>query len=1070
LQLTNSEKIILLLSDFFRYEKEFHVPHEISQKGIAEVIGIRRSNVARELIRLKQRSYVFEKLVHFEGIKRRKKGYFLTDQGLNLASKIRNHVCERNIILKDESGARSEISIDEARKRVGMESSLAEFVARISDDGIYDVKALATDIEIVPGLGESQELSLVGRGSELDVLERILKDVVQGKGKCVLISGEPGVGKTRLVNEFIRNLSKDGAQVLKASCLYQTAIDPYLPFIDALGEHLGKVEKSMADSAFRDIESTAPEIAGLLPLASEKEDTETLALDSGVSVNGERIRLFETISTALKKIAEAKPTVVFIDDLHWADPGSMHLLHYIARNLRESPILLMGAYRPGELVSGNGEDNPILDTISRMREEKLFANIEIGRLSLDETSEMVGNYLKRPGVQGEFADLIFRESEGNPFFIEEILESLQEDRILDGTDERTSIPPRIDIPDSIRNVVRRRVRRLGEGDRKLLELASAMGEKFDLDLAMEASNGGNETMLNSIDKLTEARLICEDTSDVGAFRFHHNKIQDVVYGELNHLKKRMIHERIGAALEATYKDSTQEVLNDLAYHWLKAENFEKAFEYSEKAGARAEKVYAITEALSHYQNALESLEKVVPPRSELYDRRIQLLLKIGDNFELLSKWDDALRNYNMALDASDVEQKSETAFDTLCSIAFVHVRTGELDKAEEVCRRALAQMDKSFKKASRVHEMMGMIFMRQGEYEKSLDRFKEGLEMVDETKDARRIASINSHMATVYSYLNDYDSSMARHEKSLEIHKKSGSRNSLGVSYVNLGMVYWNTGKYEEAIRYAKQALSILEEIGNQVGIGYCYNLIGASYHNTGDYNEALEFFSNSLTIREKIGDRHGIAEANNNIGSIHKNREEYDEAFECFDKCMSILSDMGDQRGCAITNFEIGHTYLQKGDYGKAQAHFEKSMETCDKIGERLFFSLDLCGISECYFRRGEIEKALGHAERAIELSSEIEAKESQIWGRRLHGMIHSHNDEWEKAIEDFESSIEISKETSSEAELGNTFYEFAQMWRKKGDLKRSKKYLELSMKIFTDKKLDKKAERIEGELSEIM
>jgi tetratricopeptide (TPR) repeat protein/DNA-binding MarR family transcriptional regulator len=1058
--------VLLLLSDFYRYETDYRVPTKISQSGIARAIGIRQCNVARELIKLRQEGYVRERLKHFEGVKRRKKGYFLTDEGLNFALKVRKYVSNSKIELIDENGEISNIRISDARKHLGGDWTLAEIVVNLSEDGVFNVRDPGADIDEDVGVEEGYLSKFVGRKDELKQVHKTYENASGGRGGFLLISGEAGIGKTRLVNESMKRLARKNIHFLQASCLYQTAVDPYMPFVEALGRYLGRASKDLANSTMREIESTAPEFGGLLPLARGEEGNETESGEGTINLNSEKIRIFETINRALTKIAEEYPIVLFIDDLHWADVGSIHLLHYIVRNTRECPILMIGAYRPEELVSNYGEDHPFWDTISRMEREKIITQIDLERLPEADVEEMIGDRLRQLDAPAKLVRQIYRESEGNPFFIEEILDTIREDEF----DADQHLREKIEIPDTIKGLVRRRVNRLRRDDRKMLEFASAIGEKFDFDLLLQASEEKEEELLNSIEKLSNARLISEDKSDAETYKFHHGKIRDVVYGELNHGKRRFIHTRIGEAIEELYGDDMEDATSELAYHYSMTNGFEKAYEYCSRAGDKAHRLYAIMEALSHYKTALDSLGKSEEHFPDKTERSIKLLRKIGNDYDIISKWDDALSSYGNALTLSEVNNDPDTTSDLLWRIGNVHVKKGDLDEGERLCEKAIKDIkQKSNKNAAKIYELMGMISTQKSDYERALERFNESLEIAENTDDKNRAASVHSAMATLYSYKNEYDSSLDHHKIALELHKETENKNSVGVSYVNLGMVYWNTGKYDEATNYGSKALKIMKEIGNQAGIGFAYNILGATYHNKGDFTRALENFEMSLRIRERIGDKHGIAEGYNNVGCIHKNREEYEKAFECFNKCLTILSEMGDQRGCAITHFEIGDAHLKKGSFKKGIAHFEKSIEICNKIGDKLFSAYDYCGMSECLIRQGSVKKSLTFAGKALDLSKEIEAKETQLWSLRLFGMIQSKRKEWDSAIESFDASIEIAKEINSEVELGRTYVEYAQMWKRRGEKNRTKEVLELALKIFDERNLESKAEKTRNELIRI-
>jgi len=1052
LMLTNSEKILLLLSDFYRYEKDYRVPAEISQNGIARIIGIRRGNVARELIKLKRRGFVDEKLVHFEGVKRRKKGYFLTDKGLNLALKVRNDVSNRRIILRDYDGNRNEINIVDIKKYLKDDLLLAEIVAYISEDGIFDVKALEAEKKEVPRVEEVYTSKFIGRKDELRHLQKIYDDALKGSGKCLLISGEAGIGKTRLVHESIRRLTRKNIYFLQGRCLYQTTVDPYLPFVEAIRDYFRRAKKSSTDSTIKEIVSRAPEFGGLLPVAHGEKELEVVSADGDINLDSERTRIFETISKAFMGISEEKPIMLFIDDLHWADVGSIQFLHYLARNISKNPIIIIGVYRPEELVDFEGKPHPLKGTILRMRGEDIVKEIDLSRLGQSDSKKMTKAYLGKEAVSDEFTSLIHKETDGNPFFIEAILSNIKEEYI-----ER--LPTRIEIPKSIKDTILRRLERLSDEERDILEISSAIGERFDGDVLLGMSGMDEDKVLDSIDRLCDARLIEDDLSiDAEGYRFHHCKIQEVVYNELNGPRRRMLHERIGRTLEELYKDDVNEIVSDLAYHYSETKNYDKMYEYSWKAGEKASNVYSFDEAVSNYKTALsaldgiernqslegevesgEGLEKGDEDKDEMVfvsllkgfdvesnEKKVSVLDRLGGAYDILGKWEESFDVYEKALNlTAEKNKKGEIA----ARIGSIYRKRGMFDKGVRICEEALKIVDKECKEKCLLLNCIGNILSRKGDFEKALEHLKQSLKIAKKIKNEKILAWIYYDMGRIYSEKCDNKNAVDFFDKSLKIFEKIGDRIGVASVYHELGLFHMRIDKYEDSLGFLEESLEIIKKIGGQHGIASIHHDTSLVYYNMGDYDKALEFCEKTLKIYEKVGDLLGIAR---------------------------VWTD-------------FGLNYLKKGDYKEAESYFRKSSEIVSTARYKGAV-YNLLGLAECSLRKdNDVGMAMKFCHQALRFSREFGFRSAEGESLKIFGMIYSEIKDWESSIKSFEDSVKIFKEIEYPVNLGETYYEYAQMWKKKGEIKKAKEDLKLAFRIFDERNLDKKVERIKKELIEI-
>jgi predicted ATPase len=1014
--LTISDKVLLHLFNYRKHYDDYFVPFAVVQGGIAAALSVYRSEVSRTIKKLKDQGHVEEKITHVEGIKRRRKAYFLTASGSSLASRLSEKVKARKIILKTKEGEKR-VELGEVPKHLDMKLSTLDIVNFLTKDTL-DLESLTKKEEAEPP-PKVYGSEMIGRENELGSLKNLIDKLKKGIGQSVVITGEAGIGKTRLVNE-LRNLCHD-LNFLEGSCLYQTGADPYLPFLDVINSYIERTNSlTIKEKLSREIGATG---LGSVLLQSEESS------DMGGKLEYERIRIFEYITNTIITISKDKPTVIFIDDIHWADAGTIHLFHYLSRNIKANPIMIIGAYRPEEI--GLDVEHPLHEVLQRMRKENLIEEIGLDRLSKKETSAMISSFLKRGDPPKNFVTTIFKETNGNPFFIEEVLNSLEEEDLIGYSKDEWTFPRKIMIPSSVRETLHRRLNKLNKNDRNVLDVAAVIGDRFDLDVLLEVL-GNEEAILDSIERLRKAHLIEESEGERELYRFHHDKISEVVYNELSKPKLRFLHKRIGETLEMIHKDSLTDMVTDLAYHFSRTNEFQKAYDYSLKAAEKAEKLYSYEEAISFYENALDAIdsmrsahktddladlpkedaqwgpedildkdffEEALNPNIYLKNRKAEVLLKLGDAYGRIALLEESRKHYEDALLLT-----------------------------KDVRRRAL------------IYGQIGKVLMRMGHYEEGLKYCKKALEWLKGIEGEEK-ALIHHTMGLIYFSKGSIDKALEFSEKGLEIMKRLEDDKGVATLLNTLGILYHHKGNYKKSIEAFNKSVDIRQARGYERGLASNYNNIGNHYLKMGDYNKALENYKMGAELFEKMKDLLGLGKIHNNMGLIYQRKKEYDKALEHYERGLETTEKTGDSHGISIITTNIGELYRLKKDYDKALEYFERGMESCKKMGFELELIDTYIGLAEVYLEKNELEDALGNISEGMKL-----AKRSGMLGLlalalRIAGMIYREKGDFKNAKERFEESIELYKKFENELELGRTYYEYGLMSKKKKDGKRAEK-----------------------------
>ncbi len=902
---------------------------------------------------------------------------------------------------------------------------------------------------------------IIGREVELNELQAYLNNVAEGRGTTIFISGEAGVGKTRLVDELRKIAQSEGFLVLSGNCLAES-LTPYMPFLEALRsgglDHLFEEESPkvvgvyllthtglMVKEVMREDTKLDPDIFAstlttvgdfvmnslsvlrgeeatdalnrigygdfTILVESEANSSLVVILTGNVNEflvddmkeilaridreygkvlrqwNGEdeglhgieklmqplitsgkydgiylgkedpkarRNLLFENVSLGLSRQAQSSPTLLCIEDLQWADPSTLALMHYVARNAKRSGLIMVGSYRPEDLTRKDGATHPLVETMQLMNREDLCKNVKLGRLPEENIAGVLASLLGEMDLADVFVNRIYRETEGNPLFLVELVKSLVQDEVLvrdNGTWILAKELERISIPSKVYDVILRRLNRLDMEQREVLDYASVIGEIFSSSILAVSIDYERVHLLGVLNTLCKIHKVVHPHD--GKYGFDHAKIKEVLYDEISPELRAEYHGIVAESIEELNKENIDEAVGDLAFHYYNSMNSEKAFVYLMKAAERAKKEYSNEEAMRFYTEALELEEDV--------QRRREILENLGDICILIGDFDRGLEYLRLALEGVE----------------------------DNMIRANLLV------KSGRIHE-------RRGEPKVSIRLNTEALALVE----------------------------------------GSGSELEGGV-YNSLGNACKWLGRNEEALDYYQKALNIMEGLEDKTLMTGILNNIGLLHFTRGDGDTALQYYREALRMSEECNNLEYIANILNNTGSIHLNRGENTEALSYYRKGLAIRERIGEQAGIASSWANIGLVYENMERYNKAFEYLEKSMELSEKLGDLRELSLTYGDIAYVSFFKGDIEQALDFCDLSCSASTTSGRKDSLSYAKRLYGIICREQGEWEKSLESLQESLRIAKESGLEWEEGHAYCELGLLFKRRGELAKANEYL---------------------------
>jgi len=447
---------------------------------------------------------------------------------------------------------------------------------------------------------------MIGRKREVQTLLSAISAASRTKGQLLAISGEPGIGKSRLTQELVRLAGKAGFNIYKGDCVSYGGAFSYHPWVEIMTDMFGILppdsKKERAEKIKAKTRAVDAKLADWLPLIGDlmgvpfPETALTKFLDPKIK----KQRVFDIIFDFIKFESRKKPLAIIIEDLHWADAASLELVNYIGRNIGDKPMLLTMVHRP-------------LKKKEEFMEKDFYTAIALKELTRDDSLDLVKNLLGVKSMPDDFSRLLVDKSQGNPFYLEELVKSLiEQGNIIEGKEGWKFVgdAKKLQLPDTVEAVILSRIDRLDLQERDVLQVSSVLGREFDGFLLSGIYPEGS-ALRRSLRNLERLDLIKEErTGNQLRYIFKHIMTREVAYGTLSFARKTDLHRQTGQFIETKFKDRKEEFMGMLSYHFFAGGDYDKSLYYSVLAGEKAKKVYANEEAIEFFTRGIESYERL----------------------------------------------------------------------------------------------------------------------------------------------------------------------------------------------------------------------------------------------------------------------------------------------------------------------------------------------------------------------------------------------------------------------------------------------------------------------------
>ncbi|MBA2288431.1 MAG: AAA family ATPase [Ktedonobacteraceae bacterium] len=832
---------------------------------------------------------------------------------------------------------------------------------------------------------------LVGRTYDLAALHLLIEQAKSGQGQVALLCGEAGVGKSRLVAEIKIDAASQGFLLLQGNCFQADQVFPYAPFLDLLHACFSA---SSPLTNYRDLTALAQELArylpDVIPLIPERP---SLLVPFSFDPHQEKRRLFALMLHFFTHLAAHQPLLFVVEDLHWSDDTSLELLVSLARGCRHLPILFVLTYR-GDEVSPE-----LRHTLAEFDREHLAQDFSLQRLGRADVDTMLqAIFAMHQAIHSGLGEHIYELTEGNPFFIEEVLKSLiatgeiinregsWERSLLFGTHTRSP-----SIPRSVQDAVYQRTKQLSAPARQVLTLAAVAGRRFDLTILQQVMHMDASHMLALMKELIVAQLVMEEGAD--QFSFRHALTRQAVYAELLTSERQMLHRTIAETIEQRTHPSRvlDAQLVDLAYHFFEGEDWSKAAEYGQRAGERALVLYAPRAAIQHLTHALSALKHLgrTPPATALRAR--------GQAYETLGAFEQAKADYEQALAIAQQTQDGLMEWQGLLDIGFLWAGR-DYAQAGYWFRKSLdhAQVLADPKLHAHSLNRVGNWLVNTGRAEEALHAHQEALALFEKLQDSHGMAETFDLLGMTNGIYGDTVRAGEQCKRAIVLLRDLNDQQSL-ISSLITRVAY--TGPFLVETTYSAceppegcshaitEASSLARQVDSLVSQAYIEWIAGGFFASSGELGRGLAHAQASLQIATEIKHTQWMAGAYFTLGHVYILLLEAKQAVQALEAGLRLASEIGSAWWIGSITAYLARAYLLQGAIPRAQAVLQAAMPVEQQPGNSPERRMSWAW-GELALAHNEPELALSIADRLLVSAPGGDVKSQPIpWLLKLKG-----------------------------------------------------------------------------------
>lgn len=734
----------------------------------------------------------------------------------------------------------------------------------------------------------------MGREKELKKLKEILKKSYRSKGQVIEVSGELGIGKSRLILELTKDPLVKEFNISSVNCSSWEESKPYSPLIEIFSKIFAMNYDDDIKEVDRKIISKIKEIDSSLlfasPYFSRLLSSRTKSLEEIMEQSKEESNL---LMRAMKKLlwsfSSKKPLMIIIEDLQWVDEASEEFLRQFSKEIKEYPILIIYSVR--EFLR---------------KEEPLAGSERVKLLPLNnsESEKLTRSLIKENNIYQLLKSRINAAANGNPLFMEEIVRGIGERKLSSDKEGSTNYPEifrDFKIPDTVQSIARARIDLLPVSLKELLYQTSVLGRYIEIDLLRKINRIEIKKLLEMMAALQKHEFI-EEVKTASQlpryFAFTHSLIQEIAYNSLLFKTRKNLHSKIGTVMEEMYLSKIDSKVEELAYHFKNSDDQEKAVFYLSQAGDKAQSLYAFKNAIQHYQDSINILELI-----ELKKQQLTQLSEI----------------YNkLAFSQSIIGERKEAE--------------NSLTKALKYCRKVSDKDNESL-----ILMSMGTLYGDIGQWVKAIGYFKKSLSITEGINNLKRKASILKGIGVAFLFKGDTSTGYSYLKESITICKEIEALDIYAMALNNIGIYYDMLGIWQKSIEAYKESLSIAKKIKNIIVISNIMNNIGFAHSSLGNSKQAIYYLKESIKIAEKIGDIYNKGINYIHLGEEYLKKNEFTKVKYYIFQGEKIFNKLDDKLGLADIYRLEAKLFIKLKKWKDSETFFKKAIKTYLKFADKI-------------------------------------------------------------------------------------------------------------------------------------
>ncbi|MEE2658886.1 MAG: adenylate/guanylate cyclase domain-containing protein [Candidatus Latescibacterota bacterium] len=805
---------------------------------------------------------------------------------------------------------------------------------------VYEVLGLRSAEERRSDLVALSTHELVGRDHEMNLIKKRIDQAFNKETQVALLKSDAGIGKSRIHKEIETYLTNKDVEVIYGRCHSFRQSSSYFLFIEILQDLFGIGSDDVPEAIPQKIVEGLTLLTGETPdILSDEGERAVVFLGHIMGVEfaeydipiGQmtdvdiKQSVLSGIRWLLEKMARTRPLILVLEDLHFADPESLDVISYLLKSVSNKAMMLLLYLRPEDTSPSSK-----LSLIARKELGDLYTEIELERFTSDESDRLVRSLLRSEKIPGEILNMVRERADGNPSFIEAIVQALHEEDVVEVKDGEplTILKPidSIEIPGSIQGLVVSCLDRLPSQQKRLLQWASVIGPVFEHALVEQVAE--DQEPAKSLQELIDRKLIFESKSFPEIeYSFTSVLVQECSYSGLLLKQQREMHVSVAEAIGHIHKIRIDEHFDSLGQHSYKAGDFDQAYEYSVKAGMRAKGMHAPVEAISHLNPAIECVEKAKNPETPIWEvyQAIAEVYEVNGDLDLAIEWRGKLASL-----LKDERQKG----DCLRQVGRIWEKKGDQERSLKMYSEAFEVLEKYPQSIEMGRTLLNesWVLNRQRQSEQAVAKCRKALELFERHESEEDIADAHNNLAVFYEHNGDLDLALEHNEKCRDLLVAGENSRKLGNAYLSLGYVHSKRKELSEALSCFEQAVETQEAIANRIGVATSLMAKGRCYLDLSDYGGAETTLRASRNIFRDAELGFRVVANNLSLARVYLESGETESASECLAEARVIASEQNRTADLARVSHLEALVLIKKGADPKEK--FENAISEFESIG----------------------------------------------------------------------------------------------------------------------------------------